>query len=91
MAAYNHAGSGWWRARPQQVVDVGGIICCYKKEAAVFGPTWTTIDPKTLGDLSSFELFDLANKMREEFYERHYTEVRGKQRSLNKIAEFIKQ
>lgn len=36
MPGYYHSGSGWWRARPQQVADAGSILIGEKEELMVY-------------------------------------------------------
>lgn len=36
MPGYEHAGSGWWRARPLQACDAGCILIGERKELAVY-------------------------------------------------------
>lgn len=89
MPHYKHAGSGWWRARPQQISDGMAITVCDPKEGAIFGPSWVIEDPKALETLSDNELHDLALRQRLEFVERHPVDDKGRQRSLSKLTEFI--
>ena len=89
MPHYKHAGSGWWRARPQQVSDGMAITVCHPKEGAVFGPSWVIEDPRQLETMSDSELHDLAVRQRMEFVERHPVDEGGNARSLKRLAEFI--
>jgi len=89
LPPYSHAGSGWWRSRPQQQADGLVITVCHPKEGAIFGPSWVIDDPLSLETMSDSELHDLAVHQRLEFVERHPVDENGKARSLKRLAEFI--
>mgnify|MGYP003343999651 CR=1 FL=1 len=89
MPPYKHAGSGWWRARPQQISDGLAITVCHPKEGIIFGPSWVIDDPKSLESLSDKELQDLAMQQRLDFVHNHPVDDVGKGRSLQRLKDFI--
>jgi hypothetical protein len=90
LPGYSHAGSGWWRARFQQLSDGLVIsVCADPKEAEIFGPSWVIADPLSLEEMSDKELHELAVQQRKEFVERHPTDDFGKSRSLVRLEEFV--
>jgi hypothetical protein len=89
MPSYKHAGSGWWRARPQQLSDGMVITVCNPKEGAIFGPSWVIENPIELETMSDSDLQQLAVAQRIEFVERHPTDEIGKARSLKRLAQFV--
>jgi len=68
MAGYWHAGSGWWRARPQQTADVGSILICEDKEGAIFGEPYIGLTCSKLEAMSDGELEKLALNQKEAYY-----------------------
>lgn len=68
MAGYWHAGSGWWRARPQQVADVGSILICEDKEGAIFGEPYVGLTCQKLEGMTELELEKLAFDQKEAYY-----------------------
>lgn len=68
MAGYWHAGSGWWRARPQQTADVGSILICEDKEGAIFGEPYMGLTCAKLEAMSDAELEKLAKDQKEAYY-----------------------
>ena len=89
MPPYKHAGSGWWRARPQQISDGMAITVCSPAEGAIFGDSWVIEDPRTLESMDVKELRELAVQQRKEFVENHPVCSKGKERSISKLEEFI--
>jgi len=68
MAGYWHAGSGWWRARPQQTADVGSILICEDKEGAIFGDPYVGLTCAKLEGMSDEQLIKLAFDQKEAYY-----------------------
>lgn len=68
MAGYWHAGSGWWRARPQQTADVGSIMICEDKEGAIFGEPYVGLTCAKLEAMTDAELEKLAKDQKEAYY-----------------------
>ena len=90
LPGYSHAGSGWWRAKFQQLSDCLVVsVCANPKEGAIFGPSWVIENPLELETMSDSELHNLSVRQRLEFVERHPTDEIGKARSLNRLAQFI--
>lgn len=74
MPGYEHAGSGWWRARPLQAADAGAIIIGEPKELAVYyGAEFyaNKFKASTLVDMSDNELLELARDQRDALYKLH--------------------
>lgn len=74
MPGYEHAGSGWWRARPLQVADAGGIIIGEPKELAVYyGKDFysNSFKAKDIVELSDQELSNLARDQAVALYHYH--------------------
>ncbi|CAK1367551.1 unnamed protein product [Cercospora beticola] len=64
MPKYEHAGSGWWRARPLQCADAGSILIADDKELAVLYGWQYPFFGRTASDiikLSDSELEDMAS------------------------------
>ncbi len=89
MPKYDHAGSGWWRARPQQIVDVESVLYCDPEEAKIFGDSWVIDNPLSLETMSPAELHDLALRMKADFYKNHPTDAVGKARSISQVENFL--
>ena len=89
MPPYKHAGSGWWRARPQQLSDGLVITVCHPKEGKIFGPSWEIKNPLELEAFSNKQLQELAMAQRMEFIERHPVDAEGESRSIQRLREFI--
>lgn len=86
MAGYWHAGSGWWRARPQQVADVGSIMICEDKEGAVFGEPYVGLNCKILQEMSDSQLEDIAISQKEAYYN---SQPMDKSITRNQIEEYL--
>lgn len=74
MPGYDHAGSGWWRARPLQAADAGCILIGEKKELAVYyGRDNPIIELKAtdLVELSDADLIEVATEQRNALYKLH--------------------
>ena len=74
MPGYEHAGSGWWRARPLQAADAGCILIGEKKELAVYyGKDNPIIELKAsdLIDMSDAELAEVAMEQYRAIYKIH--------------------
>jgi len=69
MPGYDHAGSGWWRARPQQTADVGSILICEDKEGALFGEPYVGLTCKILEDMDESQLEKLAKDQHDSYYD----------------------
>lgn len=71
MPGYYHAGSGWWRARPLQVADVGSILICDEAEARVYGEAYVGVTAESVEAMTDAELYMLAKNQRECLYDKH--------------------
>jgi len=74
MPGYEHAGSGWWRARPLQAADAGCILIGEKKELEVYyGKDFPLLDLKAadLIDATDNELAAIANEQYVALYRTH--------------------
>lgn len=86
MAGYWHAGSGWWRARPQQIADVGSILICDDKEGAVFGEPYVGLNCKILQEMSEGQLENIAESQKQAYYE---SQPMDKSITRNQLEEYI--
>jgi hypothetical protein len=86
MAGYWHAGSGWWRARPQQVADVGSILICEDKEGAVFGEPYVGLTCAKVEAMSDAELTKLAKDQKEAYYD---SQPMDKEITKKQIEEYL--
>ena len=73
MPGYDHAGSGWWRARPTQVADAGSILIGDEREMKVlYGDSpLATLKADDLVEASDAELVTIATEQREALYALH--------------------
>lgn len=74
MPGYEHAGSGWWRARPLQVADAGSIIIGEPNELMVYyGADFysNNYKAKDIVELSDQELKTLAEDQKNALYKNH--------------------
>ena len=71
MPVYYHAGSGWWRSRVQQVVDVGSILFCEDTEGKIYGEAFTGLNINEIENMSDTELSLLAKRQYECLYANH--------------------
>lgn len=82
MPGYEHAGSGWWRARPLQCADAGSILLGEDKELRVYyGGDYQMYGLKATDIVSATdaELKDIAAHQRECLYDTHPIGDLGKQ------------
>jgi hypothetical protein len=74
MPGYEHAGSGWWRARPLQCADAGSILLGEDKELRVYyGNDYEYFGLKAadLVGLSDEELAGIAKAQKDALYKYH--------------------
>jgi hypothetical protein len=74
MPGYEHAGSGWWRARPLQCADAGSILLGEDKELRVYyGSDYPFFGLKAadLVNATDVELEFIATTQRHCLYEHH--------------------
>ena len=68
MPGYYHAGSGWWRVRPQQVADVSSILLGEDKEVALFGPSYLNLTCDKIENMTEKQREELAAAQTVEYY-----------------------
>jgi hypothetical protein len=73
MPPYNHAGSGWWRARPLQVADAGSIIIGGKEELMIIykNEEASSITAKDLINMTDKQLIDFSELQKDCLYKSH--------------------
>ena len=74
MPGYDHAGSGWWRARPLQCADAGSILIGEDKELQVYygkDYPYYGLKAKDLVAASAEELQAIADAQKEFLYKTH--------------------
>lgn len=74
MPGYEHAGSGWWRARPLQCADAGSILIGEEKELRVYygkDYPYYGLTAKDLTTASIEDLIDIAKAQCEHLYKAH--------------------
>ena len=93
MPGYEHAGSGWWRARPLQAADAGCILIGEKKELAVYyGKDNPIIELKAtdLIDMTDAELSEVAMEQYRAIYKTHPLDKAVQRAEINAILEAAK-
>jgi len=74
MPGYEHAGSGWWRARPLQAADAACILIGERKELEVcYGKDFPLLDLRAtdITHASDDELLEIAAAQRTAIYKVH--------------------
>lgn len=74
MPAYDHSGSGWWRARPLQCADAGSILVGDEKELRVYyGNDYPFYGLKAIDlvDCHDGELEEIATTQAQSLYKLH--------------------
>lgn len=87
MPVYYHAGSGWWRSRVQQVVDVGSILFCEQDEGKVYGEAFTNLSVNEIENMSEESLKNLASMQRECLYDNHPLDKNVQRQELTRVLE----
>ena len=90
MPGYEHAGSGWWRARPLQVADAGSILLGEDKELRVYyGNDYQMygLKAKDLVDLTDGELAEVAAHQKECLYKIHPLDKAVQRSEIRSILE----
>jgi hypothetical protein len=93
MPGYDHAGSGWWRARPLQCADAGSILIGDPKEMAVYyGADFEYLHLKAsdLPEMTDDELAFIAAEQKRALYEHHPLDKKIQQAELQAILEASK-
>jgi len=87
MPEYYHAGSGWWRSRVQQVVDVGSILFCAGAEGQVYGDAFTGLSVSRIEGMDEESLIALARRQRECLYDNHPLDKSRQRRELTRVLD----
>lgn len=90
MPGYEHAGSGWWRARPLQCADAGSILLGEDKELRVYyGNDYEYFGLKAadLVGLSDEELAGIAKAQKDALYKYHPLDKEVQKSELRAILE----
>ena len=90
MPGYDHAGSGWWRARPLQCADAGSILIGEDQELAVYyGEDYPFYGLKAtdLLELSDEDLRTIATAQREAIYKIHPLDKQVQRTEIQAILE----
>lgn len=93
MPGYEHAGSGWWRARPLQAADAGCILIGEPKEMEVYYGKDNPIchlKASDLIDLPDRELAALAMEQYKAIYKIHPLDREVQRSEINAILEAAK-
>lgn len=87
MAGYHHSGSGWWRARPLQVADAGGILIGDSKELNLYykDEKLSNLTPKYVSEISDYERVVLAEEQMNAIYKNHPLDKSVQQKELGNI------
>lgn len=89
MPGYFHAGSGWWRARPLQVADIGSIIIGDIPEMMVYYKD-EALAKLRVADIEAMDVTQLkqtAAAQREAIYANHPLDKMVQQAELKRILE----
>jgi len=89
MPGYYHAGSGWWRARPTQVADVGSILIGEPAEMKIYygDESLASLTAADLKDCSTHELTVIAEAQRHALYTLHPLDKSVQQRELQVVLD----
>lgn len=74
MPGYEHAGSGWWRARPLQCADAGSILIGEEKELKVYygkDYPYYGLTAKDVAAATEEDLVDIARCQHDFIYKMH--------------------
>ena len=87
MPGYNHAGSGWWRARPLQLADAGSILIGEYDEMMLLynNEELASLKASDIVDLSTEELASLAARQKASLYKEHPLDKTLQQKELSVI------
>jgi hypothetical protein len=90
MPGYEHAGSGWWRARPLQCADAGSILIGDEKELRVYYGNSYQLYGLKASDLTACtdeELRDIAAEQRKCIYETHPLDKAVQRAELQRVLQ----
>jgi hypothetical protein len=87
MPGYEHAGSGWWRARPLQVADANSILIGDPKEMILYyhDDNLANITAGDVEGMSLPELQSVAEGQKEAIYKHHPLNKTVQQKELEAI------
>ena len=87
MPGYNHAGSGWWRARPLQLADAGSILIGEYDEMMLLynDEELASLKGSDIVNLSNDELASLALRQKEALLKEHPLDKELQQKELGVI------
>lgn len=90
MPGYHHAGSGWWRARPLQVADVGSILICDDAEGKVYGDAYVGLTAAQVEAMTLEQLVQAAKDQHDCLYDNHPLDKNVTQKELEAILNATK-
>jgi len=84
MPGYEHAGSGWWRARPLQVADAGSILIGEYEEMILLynNSKLASLQASDIEGLNDDELLSIAQAQKSAIYNSHPLDVNVQQKEL---------
>jgi hypothetical protein len=87
MPGYNHAGSGWWRARPLQLADAGSILIGEYEEMMLLynNEQLASLKASDIVNLSTEELSSLADRQKAALLQEHPLDKTLQQKELSVI------
>tara|TARA_B100000085_G_C18553487_1_gene516845 strand:- start:398 stop:1510 length:1113 start_codon:yes stop_codon:yes gene_type:complete len=87
MPGYNHAGSGWWRARPLQLADAGSILIGEYDEMMLLynDEELASLKGSDIINLSTDDLANLALRQKEALLKEHPLDKELQQKELGVI------
>lgn len=87
MPGYNHAGSGWWRARPLQLADAGSILIGEPKEMMLYygDESLANLAAHQIESMSVKQLTEVAKAQREALYRIHPLDKTVQRAEINRI------
>lgn len=88
MPGYDHAGSGWWRARPLSCADADSILIGDEKELRVYyGDDYPFygLTAKDLAECSDEELKEIAKAQKDAIYKLHPLDKQVQQQELQAV------
>lgn len=87
MPGYDHAGSGWWRARPLQLADAGSILIGqYEEMKLLYNDEYlANLKAHDIESMSTKELANVAKAQKEALYKAHPLDKSLQQQQLSVI------
>jgi hypothetical protein len=87
MPGYDHAGSGWWRARPLQVADAGSILIgAYEEMFLLYGDEkLARLTARDIEQMNINELTTVAAAQKHMLYKNHPLDKQLQQKELGVI------